>query len=596
MFLSYISTQLVTFRVVGSVPREPACGFIKIRPPERNKCRWEATKRSLTSDLPTRKPQGCLNGDACLRCHLCPAGELKRRKGEQKAPGARGIEKAPREAERGEVSVEPELPSVGSKLHAAGQCKPCAWFWKADGCRNGASCGHCHMCPAGEAKARKQAKVAAIRAKGSVTGGTGETEAEPVMQPVQVMPAPVVYQAMVPQYPTLLTPWRQAGACPGCVCCTNCVPHTVPRAPCVAYFQVPPTAPVTSNCEAGDRRTLQELQSPVWAVTPVTSLPKVAPSLPSKGSALHADGRCSPCAWFWKPQGCHHGEECGRCHLCPASEIKVRRKAKAMAKDAMRAEQSDRPGHYGLREFSPASTGFETLSAQPAWRIKNQVQAAMNQVHVALADPYGDLPAGSCSLETGETGSEEEAEKGEKAIRGRFLHARLHGANARSVETPDLVTVVRRMEENGLWTDLSPVPPVPGDGDETEEGPADDRATRGVLRNFMKPNFHRVREGFVKGDTKSRMAGPLPTLVEQTQVPLASLGSILHGTGTCKPCAWFWKPQAERRAAGRAEPGHFAMGDGLPERRGVQPLPPVPGRRIQEPPASEDGGVEGGGE
>ena len=81
MFLSYISTQLVTFRVVGSVPREPACGFIKIRPPERNKCRWEATKRSLTSDLPTRKPQGCLNGDACLRCHLCPAGELKRRKG-----------------------------------------------------------------------------------------------------------------------------------------------------------------------------------------------------------------------------------------------------------------------------------------------------------------------------------------------------------------------------------------------------------------------------------------------------------------------------------------------------------------------------------
>lgn len=242
----------------------------------------------------------------------------------------------------------------------------------------------------GEAKARKQAKVAAIRAKGSVTGGTGEcrvpfcdsslvltwipqqdhvgcekgrccsrlvlfgigtenfafqafageTEAEPVMQPVQVMPAPVVYQAMVPQYPTLLTPWRQAGACPGCVCCTNCVPHTVPRAPCVAYFQVPPTAPVTSNCEAGDRRTLQELQSPVWAVTPVTSLPKVAPSLPSKGSALHADGRCSPCAWFWKPQGCHHGEECGRCHLCPASEIKVRRKAKAMAKDAMRAEQS----------------------------------------------------------------------------------------------------------------------------------------------------------------------------------------------------------------------------------------------------------------
>ena len=26
---------------------------------------------------------------------------------------------------------------------------------------------------------------------------------------------------------------------------------------------------------------------------------------------------------FWKPQGCHHGAECGRCHLCPATEINV---------------------------------------------------------------------------------------------------------------------------------------------------------------------------------------------------------------------------------------------------------------------------------
>ena len=23
---------------------------------------------------------------------------------------------------------------------------------------------------------------------------------------------------------------------------------------------------------------------------------------------------------FWKPQGCHHGAECGRCHLCPATD------------------------------------------------------------------------------------------------------------------------------------------------------------------------------------------------------------------------------------------------------------------------------------
>lgn len=34
---------------------------------------------------------------------------------------------------------------------------------------------------------------------------------------------------------------------------------------------------------------------------------------------------------------------------------------------------------------------------------------------------------------------------------------------------------------------------------------------------------------------------PMPMTVSST---LPSVGSILHGTGTCKPCAWFWKPQA----------------------------------------------------
>ena len=166
----------------------------------------------------------------------------------------------------------------------------------------------------------------------------GEGEAPPE-RASQVMPAPIVYQAVAPQYPTLLTPWRQHG--PGCVCCTNCVPHTGPpaRNPCVAYFQVP-AAPA---CEAGDRRTIQELY-PVALPMNSVSLPRMAPQtshispLPSKGSALHADGKCSPCAWFWKPQGCHHGEECGRCHLCPASEIKVRRKAKVMAKDQQKVD------------------------------------------------------------------------------------------------------------------------------------------------------------------------------------------------------------------------------------------------------------------
>lgn len=68
-------------------------------------------------------------------------------------------------------------------------------------------------------------------------------------------------------------------------------------------------------------------------------------------------------------------------------------------------------------------------------------------------------------------------------------------------------------------------------------------------------------------------------------------GGILAGcTEVCVGC-WL-----STNVSGQTGESEFRGLPGLPERRGVQPLPPVPGRRIQEPPASEDGGVEGGGE
>lgn len=54
-------------------------------------------------------------------------------------------------------------PSEGSTLHGTGTCRPCAWFWKTQGCANGAACRHCHMCPEGELKNRKKDKVATLR-------------------------------------------------------------------------------------------------------------------------------------------------------------------------------------------------------------------------------------------------------------------------------------------------------------------------------------------------------------------------------------------------------------------------------------------------
>merc|ERR1712187_681376 len=64
-------------------------------------------------------------------------------------------------------------PSMGSRLHGTGQCQPCAWFWKPGrGCQAGTNCDHCHLCPEGELKARKRAKVAAMRAGSAYSNGT----------------------------------------------------------------------------------------------------------------------------------------------------------------------------------------------------------------------------------------------------------------------------------------------------------------------------------------------------------------------------------------------------------------------------------------
>jgi len=48
----------------------------------------------------------------------------------------------------------------------------------------------------------------------------------------------------------------------------------------------------------------------------------------SVGSVLHGTGRCKPCAWFWKPQSCRWGVECGHCHECPEGELRRRKKEK----------------------------------------------------------------------------------------------------------------------------------------------------------------------------------------------------------------------------------------------------------------------------
>jgi len=61
-------------------------------------------------------------------------------------------------------ALEPQLArqperSLGSANHGQGDCKPCAWFWRAEGCQRGMDCWHCHLCLHGSLKARRKVKA-----------------------------------------------------------------------------------------------------------------------------------------------------------------------------------------------------------------------------------------------------------------------------------------------------------------------------------------------------------------------------------------------------------------------------------------------------
>eukprot|EP00928_Gymnodinium_smaydae_P041020 TRINITY_DN27775_c0_g2_i1.p1 TRINITY_DN27775_c0_g2~~TRINITY_DN27775_c0_g2_i1.p1 ORF type:complete len:240 (-),score=32.34 TRINITY_DN27775_c0_g2_i1:452-1114(-) len=55
-------------------------------------------------------------------------------------------------------SAFPDVPTVGSRGHFTGTCKPCAFVFKAGqgGCLSGYECKFCHLCGPGEKKRRKK--------------------------------------------------------------------------------------------------------------------------------------------------------------------------------------------------------------------------------------------------------------------------------------------------------------------------------------------------------------------------------------------------------------------------------------------------------
>mmetsp|Transcript_96310 Transcript_96310/g.249112 ORF Transcript_96310/g.249112 Transcript_96310/m.249112 type:complete len:530 (-) Transcript_96310:464-2053(-) len=74
---------------------------------------------------------------------------------EDEAEGLLGTKQWSSPASQDLAAAEKSLASVGSRLHNAGRCKPCAFF-HTKGCTSAAGCLFCHICPAHEKQRRKR--------------------------------------------------------------------------------------------------------------------------------------------------------------------------------------------------------------------------------------------------------------------------------------------------------------------------------------------------------------------------------------------------------------------------------------------------------
>jgi len=241
----------------------------------------------------------------------------------------------------------PGTPNHGSVSHMRGNCRPCAWFWKARGCKNGEECGHCHLCPEGEIKARKKEKQTMMRlglATPKVAFGSDEQDVMIMMglaTPKVALDSgeqdlfSIGYggEQKKQEKQTCLEKAEALGSPdPG----SSSDPESTHFSGSDQGSTTSPSSEQELAANSEDEELLDSapLVLPPGLELPAFTMPNIScTTAPSIGSTLHGSGTCQPCAWFWKPDGCQSDLNCRFCHMCPEGELKARKKSK---RDLMR--------------------------------------------------------------------------------------------------------------------------------------------------------------------------------------------------------------------------------------------------------------------
>lgn len=413
------------------------------------------------------------------------------------------------------------LPSLGSKLHGTGDCRPCAWFHKPQGCANGKDCRHCHVCTEGEIKARKKSKVNGLRVQDSIRDSSKVSVDEAANGTTSALiDAPpglntLEQNAESSSLPSVGSLLHASGTCKPCAwfykpggCsngaeCRHC--HLCPEGELKSRKKDKVTSLRQDSKRTHEVSGLaidmdMDVAAAQWngmgydfsPLSPAMDMdmspyamagmqPFVAPPMffpgTSLGSALHGTGMCRPCAWFWKAQGCANGENCFHCHLCPEGEIAQRKKDKlAVMRLLENAETMQRTGPD--RKASKSAKTSEPPKVDKSHRslTKRSTSDSLTELSFEKVDIKGDdMPLGS---------------KVSRASKDS-LPASIELESQRVSELATTETVISAAIERKDAAEMPMSVPLPSDA-----------------------------------------ASDLP-----------SVGSALHALGKCKPCAWFHKPQ-----------------------------------------------------
>lgn len=389
------------------------------------------------------------------------------------------------------LALPPGTPSRGSSLHVSGECRPCPWFWKPEGCQNMGDCGYCHLCPEGELKARKKAKQAMMRL-GLSTPKPAKLSANSVPDAARKVRFSDIFNDMhgesLAEEPTTPTPCNLTQSEPVSIFVTP--PH--PQLSNVqSFFAGAANQPVAVVPKPAPKLTLpltvsreaNFFQSPaprdsLGVGDPIREPATITPdaAIVRGGSALHAKGECQPCAWFYKPRGCQNGLDCSYCHLCPDGELKARKKTKQAL---MRMGLDTPKAVVGLGGEAPERS-HGAFSQEPA------------------PSPEDSEPEST----TAASGSDEADD------------------NPRSVDSSSSGLTTPERNTSTLSGGTTP---------SCNDSYSIDMAVEN--KDLALPPGAKSREGLVV---------PIPPGL-QPPPTTPSHGSILHGTGNCQPCAWFWK-------------------------------------------------------